>query len=120
MSEYDAASRAEAAEAAGPEPRGDAADQATDLIFAAEQEAIRAALSGRPTGADDSPEVRLTRHADEPVLDFGDGDDSDDPAHAGGDDVALDEAGAPRDPDDGVPDGVEVVDDLTRQPGTAT
>lgn len=103
-----------------PEPRGDAADQAADLVSAAEQEAIRAALQGRPRGDDAAGEVRLGRRADEPLLDFGDADDSDDPAHAGGDDVALTDTGAPRDPDDVVPDGIEVVDDLTQQPGTGT
>ncbi len=39
------------------EPRGDLADQATDVIFAAEQAAIRAALARRRTEADEAEDA---------------------------------------------------------------
>jgi hypothetical protein len=85
--------------------RGDLADQADATIAAAEQEAIRAALAGRDIEQDRGDAARPDRVLDEPALDLGDGDDSDDPAHDGGDDVATSSSGAPSEP----------VDDLVRE-----
>lgn len=78
------------------EPRGDLVDQATDAVFAAEQAAIRAALAGREVVEGDAAAARVDGVEDEPRLDLGDGDDSDDAVHAGGDDVALSGSGGPR------------------------
>lgn len=75
---------------------GDLADQADGVIAAAEQEAIRAALAGRTVEQDETDGARPDRVHDEPALDLGDGDDSDDPAHDGGDDIAS--SGAPVEP----------------------
>jgi hypothetical protein len=80
------------------ETSGDAADQADATIAAAEQEAIAAALAGRDIEQDRADAARPDRVGDEPALDFGDGDDSDDPAHDGGDDVATTSTGAPEEP----------------------
>lgn len=79
------------------EPRGDLADQATDSIFAAEQAAIAAALSGREPEDESARAGRVRPIPDEPLLDLGDVDDSDDAVHVGGDDIALSPAGAPHD-----------------------
>jgi hypothetical protein len=79
---------------------GDLADQADSMIAAAEQEAIRAALVGSAIDQDRGDGARPDRVEDEPALDLGDGDDSDDPAHHGGDDVSTSPAGAPADPID--------------------
>ena len=68
--------------------RGDLADQADATVMANEQAAIRAALDGRDVELTDVDEARPDRIDDEARLDLGDPDDSDDPAHAGGDDVA--------------------------------
>jgi hypothetical protein len=101
--------------------RGDLADQADLTIAAAEQEAIRAALAGRDIEQDRGDAARPDRVDDEPVLDLGDGDDSDDPAHDGGDDVATSSTGAPSEPvealvrdvddDDEDPEGSTLVDE---------
>lgn len=84
------------------EVSGDLADQADATIAAAEQEAIQAALAGRDIEQDRGDAARPDRVEDEPVLDLGDGDDSDDPAHDGGDDVATTSSGAPEEPVDDV------------------
>jgi len=101
--------------------RGDLADQADATIAAAEQEAIRAALAGRDIEQDRGDAARPDRVKDEPALDLGDGDDSDDPAHDGGDDVATSSTGAPTEPvddlvrevedDDVDPEGASLVDE---------
>jgi hypothetical protein len=91
--------------------RGDLADQADATIAAAEQEAIRAALAGRDIEQDRGDAARPDRVEDEPVLDLGDGDDSDDPAHDGGDDVATSSAGAPAEPLDDLVRDVESDDE---------
>ena len=85
--------------------RGDLADQADSMIASAEQEAIRAALVGSAIDQDHGDAARPDRVEDEPELDLGDGDDSDDPAHGGGDDVSTSRTGAPAEP----------VDDLVRE-----
>jgi hypothetical protein len=94
--------------------RGDLADQADATIAAAEQEAIRAALAGRDIEQDRGDAARPDRVADEPSLDLGDGDDSDDPVHDGGDDIATSSSGAPAEPVDEVLRGVE--DDIEMAP----
>lgn len=81
------------------QPRGDLADQATDAIFAAEEEAIQAALR-RKEPSSDAADDASPRFPDEPELDLGDGDDSDDAVHAGGDPVGLTRGGGPIAPDD--------------------
>ncbi len=96
--------------AAGDGPRGDLADQATDGIFAAEQAAIRAALRREegPVEVTDPRDASI-RLPDEPELDLGDADDSDDAVHAGGDRVALSRSGAPeQDVADEVADGSDL------------
>lgn len=96
--------------------RGDLADQADASIASFEQEAIEAALAGRRREEDDDDLARPDRVADEPVLDLGDGDDSDDPAHAGGDDVAVTTTGSPQEPDDVViRDGEELARTLAER-----
>jgi len=80
--------------------RGDLADQADATIVAAEQEAIQAALAGRDIEQDHADAARPDRIEDEAELDLGDGDDSDDPAHDGGDDTSLSRTGAPAEPVD--------------------
>jgi hypothetical protein len=85
--------------------RGDLADQADATIAAAEQEAIRAALAGREIEQDRGDAARPDRVEQEPTLDLGDGDDSDDPVNDGGDDLATSSSGAPSEP----------VDDLIRE-----
>jgi hypothetical protein len=80
--------------------RGDLADQADSMIASAEQEAIRAALVGSAIDQDRGDAARPDRMDDEPALDLGDGDDSDDPAHYGGDDVSTSRTGAPAEPID--------------------
>ena len=80
--------------------RGDLADQADATIAAAEQEAIQAALAGRDIEQDHADAARPDRIEDEAELDLGDGDDSDDPAHDGGDDTAVSRTGAPAEPVD--------------------
>jgi hypothetical protein len=80
--------------------RGDLADQADATIAAAEQAAIKAALAGRDIEQDRGDAARPDRVAEEPSLDLGDGDDSDDPAHDGGDEVATSSSGAPAEPVD--------------------
>ena len=81
------------------EPSGDMADQADALIVAAEREAIRAALEGRTPLTEGNNDARVERIRDEPSLDLGDGDDSDDPLHAGGDDAS--QAAGPQEPERG-------------------
>ena len=80
------------------EPRGDLADQADATIAAAEREAIEAALAQRAVRLDGRDAARMDHITDEPDFDMGSHDDSDDPAGAGGDDIALLESGAPTDP----------------------
>ncbi len=76
------------------EPAGDSADQANSLVEAAEQAAIAAALSGGIVGDDRDDDGRPNSISDEPALDFGDPDDSDDPVHGGGDPVGMTLTGA--------------------------
>jgi hypothetical protein len=100
--------------------RGDLADQADATVMANEQAAIRAALEGRDVELTDVDEARPDRIPDEARLDLGDPDDSDDPAHAGGDDIAR--SGSPDEDDassalemDGSGPMEELADDVTEE-----
>jgi hypothetical protein len=75
--------------------RGDLADQAEASIEADERAAIAAGLAGRQITLDDEDSARPDRIADEPPLDLGDPDDSDDELNAGGDDIGTSSSGAP-------------------------
>jgi len=67
---------------------GDSGDQAQDLRFAAEQEAIAAALAGRPRGENELERDALIEQfeGEDPLDGLEEGDSSDDPLH-GGDDI---------------------------------
>lgn len=67
---------------------GDSGDQAQDLRFALEQEAIAAALAGHPRGDNDLDRGALIEQleGEDPLDGLEEGDSSDDPIH-GGDDI---------------------------------
>ena len=70
------------------DPR-DSGDQAQDLRFAMEQEAIAAALAGHPRGDDhdeaDGGATIADLEGEDPLAGPGEGDSSDDPLYGGGD-----------------------------------
>ena len=73
---------------------GDSGDQAQDLRFAAEQEAIAAALAGHPRGDSDIDRGALIEQleGEDPLDGLEEGDSSDDPVHGGDDITGLDPA----------------------------